>query len=68
VTELQAAGAYLAQRRALLVLDNCEHLAEACAQAAEALLGAAPELVVMATSRAPLGVAGETEHAGAAVA
>ena len=61
MTELQACGAYLASRRALLVLDNCEHLAEACAEAAEALLGAAPELVVLATSRAPLGVGGETE-------
>ena len=61
MTDLQAAGAYLAQRRALLVLDNCEHLAEACAEAAESLLGAAPELVVLATSRASLGVGGETE-------
>ena len=61
MTELQAAGAYLAPRRALLVLDNCEHLAEACAEAAESLLGAAPEVVVLATSRAPLGVGGETE-------
>ena len=61
MTELQACGAYLASRRALLVLDNCEHLAKACAEAAESLLGAAPELVVLATSRAPLGVGGETE-------
>ena len=61
MTELQAVGAYLASRRALIVLDNCEHLLEACAEAAEALLGAAPEVVVLATSRAPLGVAGEAE-------
>ena len=61
MTELQAAGAYLASRRALVVLDNCEHLLEACAEATEALLQAAPELVVLATSRAPLGVAGETD-------
>ena len=39
MTELQAAGAYLARRRALLILDNCEHLAGAGAEAAEALLG-----------------------------
>ena len=61
MTELQAAGAYLASRKALIVLDNCEHLAQACAEAAEALLSAAPEVVVLATSRAPLGATGETE-------
>jgi predicted ATPase/DNA-binding CsgD family transcriptional regulator len=60
MTELQAAGAYLASRRALVVLDNCEHLLEPCARAAEALLDAAPEVVVMATSRAPLAASGET--------
>ena len=46
VSELQACGAYLASRRALVVLDNCEHLLEACAGAAESLLTAAPEVVV----------------------
>jgi predicted ATPase/DNA-binding CsgD family transcriptional regulator len=61
MTELQAVGAYLASRRALIVLDNCEHLLAACAQASEELLGAAPETVVLATSRAPLGLLGETE-------
>ena len=55
MTPLQAAAAYLASRRALVILDNCEHLLEACAEAAEALLQAAPEVVVLATSRAPLG-------------
>ena len=39
-TPLQAAAVYLAPRRALVVLDNCEHLVEACAGAAEALLHA----------------------------
>src|SRR6185436_11237344 len=61
VTELQAAGAYLSSRRALVVLDNCEHLLEACATAAESLLKAAPQVVVLATSRAPLGAQGETD-------
>ena len=61
MSELQAASAYLAQRRALIVLDNCEHLAQACAETAEALLAAAPEVVVLATSRAPLAADGETE-------
>jgi predicted ATPase/class 3 adenylate cyclase len=43
----------------LLVLDNCEHLLDACAALAERLLAAAPELRLLATSREPLGLAGE---------
>jgi predicted ATPase/DNA-binding SARP family transcriptional activator len=43
----------------LLVLDNCEHLLEACADLATALLRAAPGLRVLATSREPLGFPGE---------
>ena len=60
-TELQAVCAYLASRRAMVVLDNCEHLLEACAEVVETLLQACPEIAVLATSRAPLGVAGETD-------
>ena len=61
MTELQAASAYLAASRALLILDNCEHLSAACAEVAETLLRAAAELVVIATSRVRLGVSGEAE-------
>jgi predicted ATPase/class 3 adenylate cyclase/DNA-binding CsgD family transcriptional regulator len=61
VTELQAVCGHLASRRAMVVLDNCEHLLDACAEAAESIIQAAPEVVVLATSRAPLGVAGESE-------
>lgn len=43
----------------LLVLDNCEHLADACAVLTDALLREAPKLRVLATSRQPLGVSGE---------
>jgi predicted ATPase len=43
----------------LLVLDNCEHLLDACAALTERLLAAAPELRMLATSREPLGLAGE---------
>jgi predicted ATPase len=43
----------------LMVLDNCEHLLDACAALTERLLAAAPELRVLATSREPLGLAGE---------
>ena len=45
--------------RTLLVLDNCEHLIEACADLAETLLRACPDLRILATSREPLRVAGE---------
>ena len=43
----------------LLILDNCEHLLDACAELAGALLRAAPGLRVLATSREPLGMPGE---------
>ncbi|MFC9086858.1 AfsR/SARP family transcriptional regulator [Nocardiopsis dassonvillei] len=46
-------------RRALLVLDNCEHLAGEVADLVAALLGRLPDLRVLATSREPLGVPGE---------
>ena len=52
---------YLASRSALVVLDNLEQLPGA-AGVVEALLSAAPGLVVLATSRRPLHVAGEYEH------
>ncbi len=58
-TELQAACAYLAPRRGLVVLDNCEHLLAGCAGTVGALLKAAPAVVVLATSRSRLGVEGE---------
>ncbi len=61
MTSLQAAAAFLASSRALLIFDNCEHLLRACGEASEALLQAAPDLVMLATSRATLGVDGETE-------
>ena len=50
---------YLADRRLLLVLDNCEHLLDGCATLAGALMGSCPELRLLATSRQALGVAGE---------
>jgi predicted ATPase/class 3 adenylate cyclase/DNA-binding CsgD family transcriptional regulator len=43
----------------LLVLDNCEHLLDASAELSVALLGACPGLTLLATSREPIGVAGE---------
>jgi predicted ATPase/class 3 adenylate cyclase len=50
---------YLASRRVLVLLDNCEHLVEACAGLAARLVGSCRELTMLATSREPLGVAGE---------
>ena len=49
----------LAERRLLVVLDNCEHLLDACARLAAALLRRCPDVVVLATSREPLRVGGE---------
>ncbi|MBI4728413.1 MAG: tetratricopeptide repeat protein [Acidobacteria bacterium] len=46
----------------LLVLDNCEHLVDATADLVRTLLGACPRLRVLATSRQPLGVAGEVAY------
>jgi predicted ATPase/DNA-binding CsgD family transcriptional regulator len=43
----------------LLVLDNCEHLIRSCAEVADGLLRACPQLRILATSREPLGVPGE---------
>jgi predicted ATPase/DNA-binding SARP family transcriptional activator len=54
---------HLADEALLLVLDNCEHLVETCAQLVCALLPACPELQVLTTSREPLRVPGETIHA-----
>ena len=44
----------------LLVLDNCEHLLDVCAELVIALLGASPQLTILTTSREPIGVAGES--------
>ena len=53
---------YLGGRTLLLVLDNCEHLLDACAGLVEALLRACPSLRVLVTSREPLGVPGEAPY------
>jgi predicted ATPase/DNA-binding CsgD family transcriptional regulator len=50
----------LRPRSLVLALDNCEHLIEACARLCQRLLASAPDLRVLATSREPLRVAGET--------
>ena len=47
------------ERELLLVLDNCEHLLDACADMIITVLGRCPGVTLMATSREPIGVAGE---------
>ncbi len=55
----QTLAAYLRPKSLLLVIDNCEHLIDACAQLAVSLLEACPNLRILATSRQRLGVGGE---------
>jgi predicted ATPase/class 3 adenylate cyclase/DNA-binding CsgD family transcriptional regulator len=50
---------FVRDRQMLVVPDNCEHLLDACAELVVALLGAAPRLTLLATSREPIGMAGE---------
>ena len=50
---------HLRGRRTLLVFDNCEHLIDACARLAEALLRGCPEVKILASSREALGLTGE---------
>lgn len=57
---LRALQLQLRDRRLLLCLDNCEHLLDASAGLADTLLRACPDVTILATSREPLGVAGET--------
>jgi predicted ATPase len=55
----EALSRYLGSKNVMLVLDNCEHLVEACAALAEALLRFCPRLRVLATSREALDITGE---------
>jgi non-specific serine/threonine protein kinase len=55
----QSLVGFLRPRHLLLVLDNCEHLVEACAHVADVLLRTCPRVHVLATSRQPLRIAGE---------
>jgi predicted ATPase len=53
---------YVRAKTMLLIMDNCEHLIETCAQIAETLLRVAPGLKIVVSSREPLGIAGETSY------
>src|SRR6202022_3230623 len=53
---------YLRPKSLLFVLDNCEHLLDACAQLADHLLRSCPRLRLLASSREGLGIAGERSY------
>jgi non-specific serine/threonine protein kinase len=59
---MQALTEVLARRQLLVVLDNCEHVAAAAAELCAALLPAADDVRVLATSREPLGIGGEARY------
>jgi predicted ATPase len=61
-TSLEILQDYLRSKTALLILDNCEHLIEACAQVSESLLRACPKLKILASSREALGIPGEIPY------
>ena len=56
---IDAVASRVAEAEMLLILDNCEHLVDACAQLVSRLLDRCPALHVLTTSRAPLDVMGE---------
>ena len=58
-SHLDAVLAHLRERHLLLILDTCEHLIDACAMFAEAVIVRAPRVTMLATSREPLDVIGE---------
>ncbi len=51
---------YMRAKHILLILDNCEHLVDACAKLADQFLHASPNMKIIASSREPLGIGGET--------
>jgi non-specific serine/threonine protein kinase len=57
---VESLASTIGTREVLLLLDNCEHLLAACAALVDRLLRACPRLRILATSREPLGIAGET--------
>jgi predicted ATPase/DNA-binding SARP family transcriptional activator len=60
VTPKDRLHALLADRQLILILDNCEHVLDAVAELVDQLLSAAPRVRVLATSREPLALTGET--------
>ena len=59
---VEAVAKYIANLKLLLILDNCEHLVDACADLAMHLLRAGPMVKLLATSREPLRISGEATY------
>jgi non-specific serine/threonine protein kinase len=59
---LEVLSDYVKNRHLLLVLDNCEHLLEACSRLVDHLLRTSPGLTVLASSREALGIGGEAAY------
>jgi predicted ATPase/class 3 adenylate cyclase len=59
---IEALVKFVRDRQLLIILDNCEHVVRACAELAKQLLQAGPRLKVLASSRDPLQIAGETAY------
>ena len=58
-SQIDAVADHLRSRQLLLILDDCEHVLAAVADAADAILRAAPGVRIVATSQEPLGIVGE---------
>jgi predicted ATPase/DNA-binding XRE family transcriptional regulator len=59
---LQTLAAYLASKRLLIVLDNCEHVISGARAVAGSLMSECPSVTLLATSREPLSIAGERTY------
>jgi predicted ATPase/DNA-binding XRE family transcriptional regulator len=59
---IDALADYLREKNLLIILDNCEHLLDACARMAEKILHAAPNVHMLVSSREPMGVGGEATY------
>ena len=59
---IEALVKFVLDRELLIILDNCEHVVHACAELAKQLLQAGPRLKMLASSRDPLQIAGETAY------
>lgn len=62
IPHMQSVVSYLRAKKALLILDNCEHLLDACASLADTLLKSCAQLSILATSREALAIPGEMQY------
>lgn len=59
ITAIEMLADYTRDKQLLLLLDNCEHVLNACAALAQTMLQSAPRVRILATSREPLNLSGE---------